>query len=191
MATTSKLSLSWVPIPPCQTTPGAAATLPCSPDCHHLRQWMMDTSTCSDHCRFRGEGRSRSVAQHACPLFLQIAPSSLSSTAAHCPILYRSHFLSRPGGESLRSFSLCSGSHQLKCFFSFTDPSSSSSPSDARPAGSVLSDALHTCPARRHSVTSWWERSQAISLPGCGNEHFVSRLSLTDLQSAFLLHRLT
>ena len=35
----------------------ATTTLPSSPDRHHLRQWVVDTSTCSDHCRHRGGGR--------------------------------------------------------------------------------------------------------------------------------------
>ena len=76
-------------------------------------------------------------------------------------------FFSGPDVKLLHSFSLWPGSHQLKYFFSFTDPSSYSSPNDARSVGSVLPDVLHIRPARRHSATSWEGRSQAIGLPGC------------------------
>ena len=157
-----------LPIPPCQTTPGAAATLPCSPDRHHLRQWVMDTSARLDHCRLRGEGRHPAPRRGSTrlSLFLQIAPSGL--TQDPLPRQRTVQFCFDHTSSPDQTGNSCTpASHRPTCSFSFTHSSSSSSPNDARPAGSVLPDVLHIRPAPRLSVTSWWERSQAIGLPVC------------------------
>ena len=103
----------------------------------------------------------RSGAQHACP------SSSRRFCCARLMILFHASALAGsvlnaflPGsvGKFPYSFSLWPGSHQLKYFFSVTDPPGLWDPSF---------QTSHIRLARRHAGTSGDGRSQAICLPGC------------------------
>ena len=151
----------------------ATTTLPSSPDRHHLRHWVIDTRTWSDHCRFRGKGR------HAAPqrgstrlsLFLQIAPSGLTQDLL--PRRHTARFRVGHTSSPDQARNLCTRSRCVRI------PTSRSASSV-----SLTRDVLHIRLALRHSVapgnwSSWlWDR------------HLVTRLFLTDLQSALLLRPL-
>ena len=107
----------------------------------------MDTSTCSDHCRFRKEGRRPAPQQGPTrlSLSLQMAPSRTARySIGHTSSLDQAR-------------NLCTRSRCVRL------PTSSSS--DARSVGSVPPEVLHIRPPRRRSVASWEGRSQAIGLP--------------------------
>ena len=150
MAIASKLSLSWAPTLPCQTTPGATTPPPSSPDlCHFGHSRVVDTSTCFDHCLLRRRGRHPAPQRGSTrlPLFLQRAPSCSTQDPPSRQRIgqFCVDHTSSPGQP--RSF--CTryrcvpASHQPKCSFSLAGSSSSSSPSGASSVRSVLPDATH------------------------------------------------
>ena len=108
--------------------------------------------------------------------------SGSSFAPARCAALCWSYFFCRPGEESLHSFSLCPASHQPTSSFNFTDSSSSSSPCRTRASRRLAhlscSEALsHFLGGKIPGHESFW----------LWDRHFVTRLFLTDFQSAFLL----